>query len=75
MKRWTMFGLVLMGMGMLYGCGILSGIVGDASKAGSAVSTVGAAVTGANPLVGLILTLLGGGMTAVGEYKKTQEGR
>jgi hypothetical protein len=65
----------MMAVGLLAGCGILSGIFGDPLKAGRTVSTVGAAVTGVNPLVGLILTLVGGGLTAAGEYKKTQEGR
>ena len=76
MKRWTVLGAVVMFVGLLTSCGLLNTVTGgDPSGAGAAVSTVGGIVAGANPLVGLILTLVGGGLTAVGEYKKTQEGR
>jgi hypothetical protein len=75
MKRWTLLGLVILGLGLLSGCGVLAAIFGSPAKSGEAVSAVGAAVTGANPLVGLILTLVGGGLTALGEVKKTSEGR
>lgn len=75
MTRWTVLGLVVMALGLLVGCSALAGLMGDPSKAGSTVTTIGGVVAGANPLVGLILAVVGGGLTAFGEAKKTAEGR
>ena len=61
----------------LGGCAVFKTVggflTGDGS--GETMKSVGAAVATVNPLIGGILTVLGIGLTAVGEIKKTSEGR
>ena len=67
-------GLLALGMALLLiaGCGITGQNISDT---GGAVTSIGTVAGGFNPLVGLIMGVVGAGLTAAGEAKKRSEGR
>jgi len=57
---------------LIAGCGVTGQNISDA---GGAVTTIGTVAGGLNPLVGIIMGIVGAGLTAAGEAKKKSEGR